>query len=62
MSLRDISRKAALTAERSAILQALETTRWNRARAAKLLDMSYRSLLYKIMDANLAEEPRHSHS
>jgi two-component system response regulator AtoC len=57
LSLRDISRKAAQSAERSAILQALEATRWNRARAAKLLNVSYRSLLYKIKDGGLAREP-----
>jgi two-component system response regulator AtoC len=52
-SLKDISRKAALAAERGAILKALEETRWNRVRAAKLLNISYRSLLYKIKDAQL---------
>src|SRR5262249_57349653 len=48
ISLKDISRRAALAAERQAILDALEQTRWNRIRAAKLLGISYRALLYKI--------------
>jgi two-component system, NtrC family, response regulator AtoC len=52
-SLRAISRKAAQAAERSAILKALEETHWNRLRAAKLLNISYRSLLYKIKEAGL---------
>ena len=52
-SLKEISRKASQAAERDAILKALEETRWNRVRAAKLLDISYRSLLYKIRDAGL---------
>ena len=52
-SLRTISRKAAEAAEQSAILNALEQTHWNRLRAAKLLNMSYRSLLYKIKGAGL---------
>jgi two-component system response regulator AtoC len=52
-SLKDISRRAALAAERTAILKALEETRWNRVRAAKILNISYRSLLYKIKDAQL---------
>ena len=52
-SLRTISRKAAQAAEQSAILKALEQTRWNRLRAAKLLNISYRSLLYKIKEAGL---------
>jgi two-component system, NtrC family, response regulator AtoC len=59
-SLRDISRKAALAAERNAILKALDETRWNRVRAAKLLDISYRSLLYKIKDADLDGKRRNS--
>lgn len=52
-SLRAISKKAAQAAEQSAILNALEETRWNRVRAAKLLNISYRSLLYKIREAGL---------
>jgi two-component system response regulator AtoC len=61
LSLKDISRKAALVAEREAILQALEQTQWNRVRAAKLLEISYRALLYKIKDAGLDRERRGAH-
>jgi two-component system, NtrC family, response regulator AtoC len=53
LCLKDISRKAAQVAEREAILQALEQTRWNRIQAAKLLGISYRALLYKIKEAGL---------
>jgi two-component system response regulator AtoC len=53
VSLKDIGRRAAQVAEREAILQALEQTQWNRVRAAKLLEISYRALLYKIKDAGL---------
>ena len=60
ISLKDISRKAALAAERQAILEALEQTHWNRIRAAKLLGISYRALLYKIKDAALAQDERSS--
>jgi DNA-binding NtrC family response regulator len=35
-------------AERNAIASALEKTRWNRKAAARLLQVSYRTLLYKI--------------
>ena len=52
-SLRAISRGAAQAAEQSAILKALEQTHWNRLLAAKLLNISYRSLLYKIKGAGL---------
>ncbi len=60
-SLKDIGRRAAQMAEREAILQALEQTRWNRVRAAKLLEISYRALLYKIKDAGLDRERRGAH-
>src|SRR5215467_7932378 len=52
-SLRAISREAAQAAERSAILKALKQTHWNRLLAAKLLNISYRSLLYKIKEGGL---------
>ena len=48
ISLKHISRKAAHAAERDAIFKMLELTGWNRVRAAKLLEISYRALLYKI--------------
>ena len=60
LSLKTVSRKAAQAAEREAILRALEQTRWNRLQAAKLLNISYRALLYKIKDAALGGERRSS--
>jgi two-component system, NtrC family, response regulator AtoC len=57
-SLKDISRKAAMAAERDAIVKALEETRWHRRRTAELLNISYRSLLYKIKDAGLTGKRR----
>jgi two-component system, NtrC family, response regulator AtoC len=61
VSLKDIGRRAAQAAEREAILQALERTQWNRVRAAKLLDISYRALLYKIKDGGLDRSRREVH-
>ena len=61
VSLKDIGRRAAQLAERDAILQALEQTQWNRVRAAKLLEISYRALLYKIKDGGLDRERRGLH-
>ena len=58
MPLKDIGRRAAQAAEREAILQVLEQTRWNRVRAAKLLCISYRALLYKIKAAGFDQDPR----
>jgi two-component system, NtrC family, response regulator AtoC len=40
-------------AEIHAISQALEQTGWNRRRAAEMLSISYRGLLYKIRQHNI---------
>ena|SRR5215469_2013241 len=47
-SLKVAARAASREAERELILQALERTRWNRKQAARALQISYKSLLYKI--------------
>lgn len=47
-SLRSVVQSVKLEAERNAIAAALEKTGWNRKAAARLLDVSYRTLLYKI--------------
>jgi transcriptional regulator with PAS, ATPase and Fis domain len=47
-------------AEVHAINCALRQTGWNRKRAAKLLSISYRSLLYKIRQHNIAPSVQHS--
>ena len=39
--------------EKRLIAEVLTKTNWNRRKAADLLDISYRSLLYKIKDYNL---------
>ena len=51
--LKEIARKAARAAESSVILLTLQHTHWNRVRAAQLLNISYRSLLYKITEFGL---------
>jgi len=51
--LKEVARQAARAAEREAISRVLEETRWNRVKAAKLLKISYRALLYKIQDVGL---------
>jgi len=40
--------------ERNAISTALEQTRWNRKAAARLLKVSYRTLLYKIQQYHMS--------
>jgi transcriptional regulator with GAF, ATPase, and Fis domain len=57
VSLKEISRKAALEAEREVIQKTLEKTHWNRKRAARLLDISYKALLYKIKECGLDSSP-----
>ncbi|MGH7264501.1 MAG: sigma-54 interaction domain-containing protein [Candidatus Rokuibacteriota bacterium] len=51
--LKEIGRTAARVAEREAIEQALRQTNWNRVKAARILRISYRALLYKIKEARL---------
>jgi DNA-binding NtrC family response regulator len=47
-NLKSMVRNLKDEAEIQAITQALQETRWNRKRAARLLNISYRGLLYKI--------------
>jgi len=52
-SLKDACREATIKAESETILKALQITNWNRKRAAQLLNISYKALLYKIKDSGL---------
>lgn len=52
-SFRSFVRDAKNGAEIQALVQALESVSWNRRRAAKTLNMSYRALLYKIQQHRL---------
>ena len=57
-SLKKYSKQASQKAEHYLILEALKNTRWNRKRAAELLGISYRALLYKIKEAGLPQKKR----
>jgi DNA-binding NtrC family response regulator len=48
LSLLEIGRQAAMSAEREAIERVLNETRWNRRQAAKILKVSYKALLNKL--------------
>lgn len=48
LSLLEIGRRAAMSAEREAIERVLNETRWNRRQAAKILKVSYKALLNKL--------------
>ena len=54
--LKAAARAASHQAERQLILEALARTRWNRKRAAQELQISYKSLLYKLKQIG-ADEP-----
>lgn len=51
-------RSLRVEAEIYAISRTLEHTGWNRRRAAQLLSISYRGILYKIRQHNLTPRPR----
>jgi two-component system response regulator AtoC len=57
--LKEVGRRAARIAEREAILRALMRTGWNKRRAAKRLQISYKALLYKIKDCEIVD-PRNA--
>ena len=52
-SLRSLIQSVKGEAEKSAIGAALEKTGWNRKAAARLLKVSYRTMLYKIEQYNM---------
>jgi len=55
VSLKAIARSAARDAERGAIVAVLSRVHWNRTRAARILGISYRGLLYKLAELGLSE-------
>jgi two-component system, NtrC family, response regulator AtoC len=55
--LKAIARQAARDAERIVIAETLERVHWNRTKAARILQISYKALLYKIVDCGLASKP-----
>lgn len=57
-SLKVAARTASRRAERDLIAKALERTHWNRKRAAQELQISYKSLLYKIKQTGLEEDQK----
>jgi two-component system response regulator AtoC len=57
LSLKRITKKATLDLERQIILKVLRSNNWNRQKTAKWLQMSYRSLLYKLNEVDSANLP-----
>lgn len=52
-SLREIHQEVVTRIEAETIIKALELTNWNRKKAAEILCISYKALLYKIKDYNI---------
>lgn len=57
VSLKNITKKATQDLERQIILKVLKENSWNRQKTAKWLQISYRSLLYKLSEAGMPEVP-----
>ena len=55
-TLKEVSKIAQRNAEKELIEKVLDQTRWNRRKAAQILDISYKALLYKIKDCGLNME------
>ncbi len=55
ISLREIGKRAARDAEREALRRVLFQTNWNRKKAAKILEVSYKTLLQKIKECGLTD-------
>jgi two-component system response regulator AtoC len=53
--LREIARWGAREAERQALREILEQVHWNRAEAARILKVSYKTLLNKISECRLSQ-------
>ena len=58
LGLREIARRAAQEAERIAIKEVLDRVHWNRSEAARLLRISYKTLLSKIAECGLPPKQR----
>jgi two-component system response regulator AtoC len=57
-SLREIARRGAREAERKALTEVLDGVHWNRAKAARILKVSYKTLLNKICECGLEPPSR----
>jgi len=53
--LKEVGRRAAQEAERETIDRVLHRTQWNRKQAARLLGVSYKTLLQKIRECGIEE-------
>jgi len=54
ISLKHVAKQAIREMESNVILKVLRENRWNRRKAAQVLNISYRALIYKIQEAGLS--------
>lgn len=57
ISLKNITKAATKDLERQIILKVLEANGWSRRKTAKWLNISYRSLLYKLQEGQISSSP-----
>jgi two-component system response regulator AtoC len=57
VSLKEITKAATRNIERDIILKVLQANDWNRQKTAKWLNISYRSLLYKLQESKVSALP-----
>jgi two-component system response regulator AtoC len=58
VSLKHIAKQAIREMESNVILKVLRENKWNRRKAAQVLNISYRALIYKIQEAGLSQRHR----
>jgi two-component system response regulator AtoC len=58
ISLKEITKAATHDLERMIIMKVLQANGWSRRKTAKWLKISYRSLLYKLQEANVTQPGR----
>jgi transcriptional regulator with PAS, ATPase and Fis domain len=61
LSLKKIRKKALDKVEKEVISYVLDKTGWNRSKATKILNISYKTLLYKIKDLKIEPPPGSEH-
>ncbi len=59
LQLKDIKKRAGDIVEKEVISHVLQQTGWNRSKATKILNVSYKTLLYKISELGLEPPPAH---
>jgi two-component system response regulator AtoC len=60
--LKHIAKQAVREMESNVILRVLRDNKWNRRKAAQVLNISYRALIYKIQEAGLSQRSARRHT